>query len=184
MSKSKCCNCCHNGVQAIDKEKVKAVLVGTFCVPFLTFDLNYSSTCCELTQSCPDRSVTFVNTSPNDWHMFGNQFATDRWLMADQSQIGCATLWRFPPFSWSNRSPHHRRPIWNYHKTSLRPLGDQWNLSATKLVAVIFFCMWPIGDLLAPSIKPFRDLWDCLRLSILLVAKWSHRSSKLCVTGV
>ena len=28
-SKSKCCNCCHDDVQTIDKEKAKAVLVET-----------------------------------------------------------------------------------------------------------------------------------------------------------
>ena len=65
-SKSKCCNCCHDGVQTIDKDKAKALLVETFCVPFLTIDLNSSSTCCEMTLSCADRSVRFVNPSPND----------------------------------------------------------------------------------------------------------------------
>ena len=66
---------------------------------FLTVDLNSSSACCEMTLSCADRSVTFVNTSPNDWRTLGNDFATDRRLVgdkapidhrliADQSQIG------------------------------------------------------------------------------------------------
>ena len=76
-SKSKCCNGCHDGVQTIDKEKAKAVLTETFCIPFLTVDLNSSSTCCEMALSFADRSVMFVNPSLNDWCMLRNHFATD-----------------------------------------------------------------------------------------------------------
>ena len=102
-SKSKCSNCCHDGVQTIDKEKAKAVLVETLDSKKVSFPrtiLTSSSTCCKMTLSCVDRSVTFVNPSPNDWRTLGNHFATDsrlvggkapinHRLITDQSQIGC-----------------------------------------------------------------------------------------------
>ena len=141
---------------AIDKEKAKAVLVETFCVPFLTFDLNYSSTCWEVTQSCPDRAVT---------RTFGNHFATDRQLVgdkapinhrliADQSQIGC----RYIPALFMVKaiatlsetlSKDSSQPIWsgdrsetfgNFSKTfprPLRPLCDcQFVWSQSSCIAV------------------------------------------------
>ena len=103
--KSKCCNCCHEDWQTIDKEKAKAVLVGILdskkvCFPWiLPTILNFSSTCCKMMLSCADRSVTFVNPLPNDCRTLGNHFATvhglvgdtaliDYRLIPDQSQIG------------------------------------------------------------------------------------------------
>ena len=60
-----------------------------------------------MTLSCTDRSVTFVNPSPNDWRTLGNHFATDRRLVgdkapidhrliADQSQIGRRYIAKIP----------------------------------------------------------------------------------------
>ena len=54
----------------IDKEKAKAVpwiarsLFLELLHTILTVDVTSSSTCCEMTLSCADRSVTFVNPSP------------------------------------------------------------------------------------------------------------------------
>ena len=73
----------------------------------LTVDLTSSSTCCEMTLSCADRSMTFVNPSPIDWRTLGNLFATDcrlvgdkapidHRLIADQSQIGRHYIAKIP----------------------------------------------------------------------------------------
>ena len=93
--------------------KAKAVLVETLdgrrslFLELLRTILTSPSTCCEMTLSCTDRSVTFVNPSPNDWRTLGNHFATarrlvgnkapiDHRLIADQSQIGRRYIAKIP----------------------------------------------------------------------------------------
>ena len=134
-----------------------------------------------MTLSCADRSVTFVNPSPNDWRTLRNHFAIDRRLIdkalidhrliADQSQICRRYIAKILALFMM-------KPIAAASETDLRLTHDlfetsrnQWNLWAAKLVAVSLLYMLkrqlatnlvrrPFGDLLATSIKPFRDLWD------------------------
>ena len=134
-----------------------------------------------MTLSCADWSVTFVNPSPNDWRMLGNHFATNCRLVNDKVPIHHHLIANQPQIGHCHIA-HRWRAICDQHKTSLRPLGDQWNLWATKLVAVSLFCTLkrqlatnlvrrPIRDLLVTSIKPFRDLWD---LSAVVSFFWSQ----------
>ena len=68
-SKSKCCNCCHDGVQTIDKEKAKAVLVDTL-----------------------DSKNHFATYR----RLVGDKAPIDHRLIADQSQIGRRYIAKIP----------------------------------------------------------------------------------------
>ena len=115
-------------VETSDSKKVS--FPRTFAYHFLTVDLTSSSTCCEMTLSCADRLVTFVNPSPNDWCTLGNHFATDRRLVgdkapidhrliADQSQIGRRYIAKIPH---SFRGETDRRTVGDRSASNIRPL--------------------------------------------------------------
>ena len=92
-----------------------------------------------MTLSCADRSVTFVNLSPNDWRTLGNLSATDsrlvgdkapidNHLIADQSQIGRRYIAYIPAHSVG---PLH--PLFCNKKIGIDHCNSEWTYIQPKL---------------------------------------------------
>ena len=157
-----------------------------------------------MTLSCTDGLVTFLNLSPYDWRTLGYHFATDHRLVgdkapinhrliADQSQTGRLYIAKIPALfvvkPMAIPSETDLRLTQDLSETSRRtvkPLSDQISRGQSSVHAqrqlATNLVRRQVGDLLVTS--TYSETFDTfLRLSILLVAKRSHRSRKLCVTG-
>ena len=117
---------------------------------------------------------------------------SDQWLPTAIKLLRCGTNGHH---SWSLITTV-AKPICDESHTNWRPLGDQQNLWVTKSVAASLLCMlkrllatdlvsWPLGDLVATSIEPFRDLCNFFAIvSCFLVAMRLHHGCIVRVTWV